>query len=307
MEIQYYTADAFTKERFQGAQIAVIPEASGLDTERMQRIAAEFNLSETVFVFPGEQSVAGKAQNRKVRIFSPHKELGFAGHPIVATAHVLAESGQVTLAEGNTSLRLEQSGGAIEVNISGHLGKPESVQFSLEVAPVVDRFVPTSAELAGILSLKSTDLEKLGDFLPMMVACDQPYLVVPVVSLAALERARFNFDNWSQSAAPAMLAQEIALFCSSAHSRADFHVRLVGPGVAIGQDPPVGAFMPAFAAYLCAHKHVRKGTYPFTVERGNPDTRLSLLDVEMDNKGQEKLTVRIGGPAVTVSKGILYC
>ena len=107
--------------------------------------------------------------------------------------------------------------------------------------------------------------------------------------------------------APSMLAREIALFCSGAHAKADFHIRLLGPDIGKDEDPPIGAFVPSFAAYLCAHDHIRIGTYPFTAERGNPQARLSLLDVEMDNKGEETLTVRVGGSAVTMSQGVLYC
>lgn len=303
MELQYYTADAFTRERFHGAQVAVVPEATGLADEQMQRIAAEFNLSQTVFVFPGEEA----QPSRRLRIFSPNKEQGFAGHPIIATAHVLAESGSLPLAEGDTRLRLEQAAGAIEVSIRAHGGKPEAVQFGVEVRPTIDRFVPAPQELADFLGLRVAEVTKRGAFAPLMVACDQPYLVVPVANLSALERARFHYENWSQTSAPSMLAREIALFCQGAHTRADFHVRLVGPGIGPGEDPPIGAFIPAFAAYLCAHQHIRKGTYAFTVERGQPDTRLSLLDIEMDNKGKSNLKVRIGGSAVTVSKGTLYC
>ena len=82
--LPYYIVDAFTSKRFEGAQIAVIPDASDLNNATMQKIAREFNVSETVFVFPGKD-----AFNKKLRIFTPTKEIPFAGHPTIATAYIL--------------------------------------------------------------------------------------------------------------------------------------------------------------------------------------------------------------------------
>ena len=82
----YYTADVFSDRIFGGNPLAVFPEASGLTRTQMQKIAAEFNFSETVFVFPPETPQGTK----KVRIFTPSTELPFAGHPTVGTAYILA-------------------------------------------------------------------------------------------------------------------------------------------------------------------------------------------------------------------------
>jgi len=77
----------------------------------------------------------------------------------------------------------------------------------------------------------------------------------------------------------------------------------LGPNMAMHDDPPVGSAMPAFCSYLCSFEHTRKGTHTFAVERGTQNSRRSLIQLEMDNKGQEKLTVRIGGQAVLFGKG----
>jgi trans-2,3-dihydro-3-hydroxyanthranilate isomerase len=85
MKIDYYIADVFTTQLFNGAPIAVFPNADGLSDTTMKLLARELNLSETVFVFHPE----GSDSKRKMRIFSPKKEIDFAGHPIIATAYVL--------------------------------------------------------------------------------------------------------------------------------------------------------------------------------------------------------------------------
>ncbi|MGH8545518.1 MAG: PhzF family phenazine biosynthesis protein, partial [Gammaproteobacteria bacterium] len=88
-------------------------------------------------------------------------------------------------------------------------------------------------------------------------------------------------------------------------SGSDFHARLVAPHIGIGDDPPIASAMPAFAGYLCSHPHIRTGTYSFTIDRGEAKARKSLLSVEMNNQRTADLTVRVGGPAVMLSKGLM--
>ena len=88
---KYLTADVFTNQRFGGNQLAVFPEAKGLDPALMQKIAREFNFSETTFVLPASDP----KHTRRVGIFTPGGELPFAGHPTVGTAFVLATNGDI--------------------------------------------------------------------------------------------------------------------------------------------------------------------------------------------------------------------
>lgn len=300
MHYSFYTADAFTSRRFHGAQIAVFPDAQGLSGEQMQRIAAEFNVSETVFITPSKVSPA----HRQMRVFSPTEEVNFAGHPIIAAAWVLSEVGDIAIGDEDALVVFEQNSGPVEVCIRGKNGKPEMVQFSVSAEPKIDRFVPSKEELAGILGLSAADLEPHNNFVPLLVACREPYLIVPLRSYKAVREAVFNYERWVQSNVPSMLAQEILLFSThAADQAADFHGRLVGPKIGVREDPPIGSATPAFAGYLCAHEHIRQGTYAFAIERGRPDSRQSILNVEMDNQRGRKLDIRIGGPAVTVMEG----
>lgn len=299
MQLAYYTADAFTNETFQGAQIAVLPESGDLDTVQMQNIAAEFNLSETVFITAVEES-----QKIYARAFSPRAEVPVFGHPLVAAAHVAAASGLLSLPDGTHDLEINCNEEAIELAIKVENGLPQQVQYAVSVCPRVDRFVPTRSELAAILNLSVDDLEAPDNLRPLLVACPRPYLVLALKNRQAVRRAKFDFGSWSDSSAPSMLAQEILLVATDAQEQtADFHGRLVGPEIGVNEDPPVGAALPALAAWLCEHDHIRSGTYPFAVERGSRDTRHSLLHVEMDNLGKESLRLRIGGSAVVVCEG----
>ncbi|WP_150048216.1 MULTISPECIES: PhzF family phenazine biosynthesis protein [Methylomonas] len=302
MNYQYYIADVFTDRIFNGAQIAVFPAADGLDGDTMARIARELNLSETVFV----SRLPDEANTWRMRIFSPFKEIDFAGHPVIATAYVLAESGELQLPKQLTHLVLRQNVGDIEANVTSRDGKPVFIQFSRSGDAIIDRFAPTDEELCQFLGLQISDLDHK-KYSPRLVSCGMPYLIVPVWNYESVRKARFNYAAWSQSIAPQTAAQEILLFApKSPNPDADFNARLFGPNISLYDDPPVGSAMPAFCHYLCSFEHTQKGTHTFSVERGEIKTRRSLLQLEMDNKQQERLMVRIGGRAVIFADGWIH-
>ncbi|RLA46344.1 MAG: PhzF family phenazine biosynthesis protein, partial [Gammaproteobacteria bacterium] len=277
MQYTYYTADVFTNVVFQGAQIAVLPQANDLSDERMALIAAEINLSETVFVTGSD-----RAGHFRLRIFTPRGEIDFAGHPILATARALIEAGMIDVSANSQALTFSQNTGDISVDVARPQDKPVFVQFSLRASPVVDRYTPTNAELAQLLSIQEKDIDSR-TFHSRLVSVDLPYLIVPLTSQQAVRKARFSLDAWSQSSAPAMAAQEIFIFSGrTSNPDTDFHGRLLGPNIGAHEDPPIGSAMPCFAGYLGDHEHIREGTYTFAIDRGTPETRRSLLNIEVD-------------------------
>ncbi len=301
MKYSYYIADVFTQQIFNGAQIAVFPQADGLKAETMALIARELNLSETVFIFKHLEN----KNRRRMRMFSPLVELDFGGHSLIAAGYVLAHCGDIELETPVTPVIFEQNAGAIEANISGENGAPSFVQFSRTVKPMVDRFAPTDEELEQFLGIHQSDLDHK-KYSPRLVSCGFPYLVVPVWHYETVRKARFNYAAWSQSIAPQTAAQEIMLFApKTPFADADFNVRLLGPRIGLNDDPPVGSAMPAFCSYLCSFDVTQKGTHAFSVDRGQANTRRSVINLEMDNKREESLTVRIGGQAVLVAEGCL--
>ena len=102
----------FTDSRFSGNQLAVIPKASGLNDKQMQKIAREFNFSETTFVFPTTSSL-----NHNVRIFTPYEELPFAGHPNIGTAFILANDPDSKDIRAPAILKFDELAGPVEVKI----------------------------------------------------------------------------------------------------------------------------------------------------------------------------------------------
>lgn len=301
MAYRYYIIDVFTQSSFQGAQIGVIPKADGLTAETMASIARELNLPETVFIFKRADSPA----RWRLRMFSPLGELDFGGQAVIAAGYALGTSGAVALNQTITPVVFEQNAGEVQANLSAENGCPTFVQFSRSVKPLIDRFAPTDEELSQFLNLPQNALDHK-KYSPRLVSCGFPYLVVPVWQYESVRNARFDYAAWSRSTAPQTAAQEILLFApKSPHADADFNVRLLGPRIAMHDDPPVGSAMPAFCAYLCSFEFTQKGTHVFSVDRGDNQTRRSVISLEMDNKREESLTVRIGGHAVVTAEGQL--
>ena len=127
MRYRYMICDVFTRARFGGNQLAVLPDARGLDRKAMQSIAREFNFSESAFVFPPEQG-----ETRKVRIFTPTIEVPFAGHPNIGTAFALAQDGAFGSLAGRKEVTFEEAAGTVPIERAGtiaRLGLPRQRRF----------------------------------------------------------------------------------------------------------------------------------------------------------------------------------
>ena len=300
MTLNYYIADVFTHEMFSGAQLAVFPKSDDLSSEQMALIAREMNLSETVFISTLD------CGTKKIRVFSPLAEIEFAGHPIIAAAFILGESGEIQLSDGVTGLKFILNAGEVEVNISADNGKVNFVQYTKKVTPIVDRFTPTASELAGLLSIDLSEIDQK-KYATRLVSCGFPYLIVPVWKYETVRKAKFNFNAWSHSTAPQTAAQEILLFSpKTPFADSNFNARLLGPNIGVHADPAVGSAMAAFTSYLCSFDFTQEGTHAFAVDRGDEKRRRSVINIEMDNKPGTALTLRIGGEAVMVAEGKMF-
>ncbi len=302
MKLNYYIADVFTNQMFAGAQVAVFPNADNLNDQQMALVANEINLPEAVFVSNPDNSET----TRKMRIFSPLGEIDFAGHPIVATAFILGECGDIKLSDGVTSLTFIQNIGEIEVNVSVTNNKVSFVQFTRKVTSVIDRFTPSDIELGELLSINPSEIDHK-KYATRLVSCGFPYLIVPVWNYETVRNATFNFAAWSQSSAPQTAAQEILLFSpKTAFMDSNFNARLLGQNIGVHDDPAVGSAIPAFASYLCSFDFTQEGTHTFAVDRGDADNRRSVINVEMDHNAGSALNLRIGGEAVLVAEAKMF-
>ena len=155
-DFHYVTCDVFTDRMFSGNPLAVLTDARGLDDQAMQSIAREFNFSETTFVMPP----ADKRNTARVRIFTPARELPFAGHPTIGTAFVLASSGAAANA---SELVLEETVGPVPVRIDRANGKVVRCTFTSARLPERIEAAPLSSRaLADMLQLPDEEIAAPG-------------------------------------------------------------------------------------------------------------------------------------------------
>ncbi len=182
MRRRFATLDVFTESRLAGNPLAVVLEPEGLDTPAMQKIAREFNLSETVFVFPP----ADKANRAKLRIFTPARELPFAGHPTVGTAVLLARL------DGGAAERtfvLEEKVGLVPCRVKSSGADSGRAAFDIPRLPAKEADLPDLAAMAAGLGLKAADMG-LDGFAAARWSAGNPFTCVPVRGLDAIGRIR---------------------------------------------------------------------------------------------------------------------
>lgn len=294
---RFITADVFTDRMFGGNQLAVFTDGRGLDDDTMQSIAREMNLSETVFVLPPETAQG----TRRLRIFTPGRELPFAGHPTVGAAFVLAAIGDVALDGELTRIIFEEGVGPVAVMIRAENGRPVFSQLSAAKLPEFGPPPPSTEKLASMLSLSVDDFES-GAGEPRACSCGVPFLFVTLRSLDALARARVNIEAWERDLS-GYWAPEIYLITHAADD-ADIRARMFAPSMGIGEDPATGGAATALAGYLTpvgARDGVRRWTIRQGVEMGRPSTIL----LEADVAAGAITAIRVGGASVLVSEGML--
>ncbi|HEX2719283.1 MAG TPA: PhzF family phenazine biosynthesis protein [Gemmatimonadaceae bacterium] len=296
---RYLTADVFTDTPFGGNQLAVLPDARGLDDGAMANLAREFNFSESVFVFPPENG-----GTRKVRIWTPGGELPFAGHPTVGTAHVLAAIGDIDLEGDETRIVLEEGVGPVPVTIRARDGKPVFAQLSVAKLPEVGPPVPTRETLADMLSLDAKDLLG-GQWAPQAISCGFPFLFVPVKDRAALKRSRLRLDQWERTLANAWASMIFLFSRDPEREGSDIRARMYGPSINVIEDPATGSACAGLGGYLAARDSRQQGTLRWVVEQGFEMGRPSIIEVEVDKDGGKVTAVRVGGSTVMMGEGTI--
>ena len=297
---KFYTTDVFTNIIFGGNPLAVFPDAQGMSSELMQKIAKEFNLSETTFVFPPENP----NNTKQLRIFTPGTELPFAGHPTVGTAYVLASIGVLNLENETTEIIFEEKVGPVGVSIQSQYGKPKSAYLTVAQLPKFGPSPPEPSIIANALSLDKEDL-LLGDWNPEAVSCGLPYLFVPVRDRKILGKAAVNLECWKKHLQSPWF-ENLYIFCfDPEHPEANLRSRMFGPAFGIIEDPGTGSAASALAGYLGVRESASHGELQWIVEQGVEMGRPSILYVQAHKANGRIETVRVGGESVMVSEGTI--
>ena len=291
---RYFTCDVFTDQQFGGNPLAVFPHAQGLSEAQMQRIARELNLSETVFVFPAESA----DHDRRVRIFTPGREMPFAGHPTIGTAFVLSSIGELPMPDPSGSTVLGENVGPVPVLQQAEAGRIRFGQLSAAQMPTLEAG-PALADLAQMLGLAVADFDERRPV--QFASCGAVFLVAVLKDAAALARIRPDPNAFERilSGGP---STEIWVAAPGAGQQ-QWRARMFAPLAGIPEDPATGSAAAAFAGYLASHDPQADARYTWTVHQGQEMGRPSTLYLEADKAGGAVTAVRVGGTAVMVAQG----
>jgi trans-2,3-dihydro-3-hydroxyanthranilate isomerase len=334
---RFVQLDVFTTEPFAGNPLAVFPEAEGLSDDVMMKIAREMNLSETVFVLEperkpetaksnqqtansGQPAESGSAADpnktgptvlRRLRIFTPARELPFAGHPIVGTWNALAREGVAMPPEGGngwTRIHHEIGIGVLPVDIEFRDGAPVQVVMT-QGRFAINNEIDDRQEQSEIARALGLAVEDLDESLPIQVlSTGLPFLAVPVRSLADLRRCRINasllaelYQQAGGTGCYAFSRETIEVGDSRAHAR------LFAPADNIPEDPATGSAAGALGAYLVHHDvsgvEAVDGRVRFVIEQGDFMHRASRINLDVKGTAGAIEEVRVGGPSVVVANG----
>ncbi len=296
MTLAFCTCDVFTTERYSGNPLAVVSGADGLSGSAMQRIAGEFNLSETIFILTAQDA----AHTARVRIFTPGRELPFAGHPTVGCAVMLAEN---AAGEGDfeTIVTLEEQAGLVPVTVWRRGGRVTATLTAPLTPFAVDASI-TAMDAAVALGLSPADIG-FGPHRCGVAEAGPRFIFVPVSNLDALSRATPN-----GAAFEALMAQgkthEVFVYTAGTEG-ADYRGRMFAPDIGIPEDPATGAASACFPAHLDACGLLTDGTTDLVMHQGYEMGRPSRIAIGIDRAQGTIAAVRVGGSAIRVSSGTL--
>ncbi len=297
MDYKFFTLDVFTNERFAGNGLAVVLNADHLTGKQMQVVAREFNLSETVFVMTPENPT----NTAKVRIFTPGKELPFAGHPTIGTAVLLAARSPETCSD----ILLEEGLGLVLVHVDDITGDCGYAQLAAPALPEPPRPAPDIAAIAEALGIAPGDIG-FDDHQPRLVSAGNDWLFVPLASLDAVGRAAMAATSAERLLGDAGLIGAFVYCRGGVSAKASFHARMFSsPSTGIPEDPATGSAVAALPGQLLASEALEDGTHQWHIEQGFEMGRPSDLFLEADIEAGTIAAVRVGGYAVTVAEGTI--
>jgi trans-2,3-dihydro-3-hydroxyanthranilate isomerase len=292
MKLDYLLLDVFTSERFKGNPLAVVLKADGLFDDQMQAIAAEFNLSETVF-FVKPQSERNTAA---VRIFTPRVELPFAGHPTVGAAVTLALNGKLSVA------RIEEKVGLVTAMVERIDRRTGAARFTLPKLPEVAGEAPGKAEIAEALGLTPEEIG-CGPYAPAVYSAGNLFYLVPLKDAAALARVTRDYTRWKEIF-PLARHSVYAFTATPDEPGIDFAARMFSPGMGLGEDPATGSAAAALIGLLAEHAGT-DGQREFLLRQGDEIGRPSRIEMQLRLEGGKLVHGCIGGRAVVIGQGVL--
>jgi trans-2,3-dihydro-3-hydroxyanthranilate isomerase len=295
VKFKYYTCDVFTNKRFGGNPLAVIPDARGLSRKQMQKIAREFNYSETTFVLPGDD-----IHVRKVRIFTPTQEFPFAGHPNIGTAFTLASTGELGDIDEEKEIIFDELAGSVpvlirmtEAGIWCELKAPESLS--------IREKIPLD-QAASALSINISDI--LTTTQPLQVASiGLLFVMIELKDRDTLEKVAVNARVLEKIHAQGMTSDILTYIRSE--DEFDIRCRVFAPLDGVPEDPATGSANCALVSMLSHYVAEPDGHFAWRIAQGVEMNRPSLLEARVQKQSGSIIGSWIAGSCRLVMDGTI--
>lgn len=295
---EFFTVDVFTRARFGGNPLAVFPKAQGLTDEQMQSIAREFNYSETTYVLPPKD----KKNTAQVRIFTPEREMPFAGHPNVGTAFVLANAGSLTL----PTLIFEEKAGLVHVQLRRANGRTVGASIAAPQALRIGEKLTVDV-VAACAGLKTSDISTVAHA-PVVAGVGLDFVFAELTSREALSRAKPDGAACERTAKRYPNIGDEFLLHLYVRDRTDpqrLATRMFAPLSGIPEDPATGSANAALAALLTHFGVKHMGSLAFEISQGTEMGRPSELFAAAEKNSDGGVTATIAGDCVSMMHGTI--
>jgi len=287
--MDFFIVDVFAEQAYCGNQLAVVILSQDIAEQQKCAIASEFNFSETTFVHAYEKGDAAV----RVDIFTPQRQVPFAGHPVLGTAFVLHHFLHIAAHQ-----KLKLTVGEVPVHVDTQSGQVWMQQ------PQPQFFQQYKAlQIAPLLGLDPSEIDP--QFPIQCVSTGLPMMLIPLVDLQAVQRARYNAEKY-QALFSTGSQMPLYVFSKQTYTEAaDINCRMFAEAFGITEDPATGSACGCLGAYAVKYGYLQsKNQVSCTVEQGFEINRKSILRVTCQN-GDTETDIRVGGGVVAVAKGTL--
>ena len=290
MKYPFHLVDVFSSTPFGGNQLAILPDATGISTEGMQKIAREFNFPESSFVLPIDD-----LNTYRVRIFTPRAELDFAGHPTIGTACALVMKQRVQTADP-IRLILEENIGPVMVDVAQRNG---GYHGTLTLSGKIDAptGAPVPAELAAVLSIEPAEVSQ-----SFFAGVGLPFCFAQLKSNEVVDRAAINRAAWTATLARAW-SPNLFFFAGDLRDGGRLYARMCAPALGVEEDPATGSACAALVGAMASKYDFGGTAYRLSIQQGVSMGRRSEIEAEARKSAGLVTSVSVSGATAYIASG----
>jgi len=291
MKYTFHIVDVFSSTPFGGNQLAVLPDAAGISTEGMQKIAREFNFGETTFVLPKKDP----ANTCRVRIFTPRTELDVAGAPSVGTACALVMKQHVGPGDP-IQLILEENIGPVTVDVARRNGGFHGT-LTLTEKIEAPSGAPSPTDLAAVLSIEPAEVSQV-----FFAGAGVPFCFAQLSSNEVVDRATINRAAWATTLARAC-SPHVFFFAGNLRDGGKLYARMWAPALGIEEDSATGAACAGLVGAMASKPDFGGMAYRLSIQQGVSIGRRSEIEAEARKRDGVVTSVSVGGATTYIASG----